>query len=122
MTDINDLIRDVLDTDEGTVAYLRQWWLSDVMDALVSVRLRVGLTQREVAERMGTTQSAIARMERCDDGGVSLRRYVDYAVACGVLPGAVVMASVEKRRQQALNATLRVAAAEQAGAGEGDGE
>jgi transcriptional regulator with XRE-family HTH domain len=32
--------------------------------ALRRMRLRVGLSQRELAERIGSTQSAIARMEK----------------------------------------------------------
>ncbi|MCK4390904.1 MAG: helix-turn-helix transcriptional regulator [Desulfobacterales bacterium] len=34
-----------------------------VVHALIEARTRARLTQQEVAERMGTTQSAIARME-----------------------------------------------------------
>lgn len=49
---------------------------------LIAARLRVGLTQLEVAERMGTKQSVIARME---SGRTlpSLRTLSKYARALG---------------------------------------
>ncbi len=50
-----------------------------VIHALIDARTRSGLTQAELAHRMGTTQSAVARME---GGGVNpslgaLRRYAE---------------------------------------------
>lgn len=50
---------------------------------IVSARAEAGLTQREIAERMGTTQSVIARLE----GGKispSLDTLYKYAQAVGV--------------------------------------
>jgi len=46
-------------------------------------RRRAGLTQRELAERVGTTQSAIARLER---GGTepAYERVVEAVRACGL--------------------------------------
>lgn len=35
----------------------------DLAHELISARVRAGLTQAEVAERMGTTQSVVARLE-----------------------------------------------------------
>lgn len=54
----------------------------DMARELISARSRAGLTQGEVAERMGTTQSVIARLEsgRC---APSLRTVQRYANALG---------------------------------------
>ena len=51
---------------------------------LIAARMRAGLTQADVAKRMGTTQSAIARLE----GGKlpSIRTLKRYADATGARP------------------------------------
>lgn len=48
-----------------------------LVDALIRARARAGLSQAEVASRMGTTQSAIARLEggKVRPGLATLRRY-----------------------------------------------
>ena len=54
----------------------------EIMNALIRARLRSGLTQAQIAERMGTTQSAVARLE----GGrsnPSIRTLERYAEATG---------------------------------------
>jgi ribosome-binding protein aMBF1 (putative translation factor) len=48
-----------------------------IADALIRARKAAGLTQKEVAERMGTTQSAVARME--SGRSVSLKSLRKYA-------------------------------------------
>jgi transcriptional regulator with XRE-family HTH domain len=47
------------------------------------VRKRAGLTQAQLAERTGTTQSAIARLER-GQGRPTLERLSRIAEACGL--------------------------------------
>ena len=52
-------------------------------DLIREARLRAGFTQRELAERLGTTQSVIARLER---GGTepSYERVAEVVHACGM--------------------------------------
>jgi len=51
-------------------------------DELVARRLELGLTQTEVAARMGTSQSAVARLEAAD-GDIRLSTLERYAAALG---------------------------------------
>ncbi len=59
---------------------------SALLDALLKARQEAGLTQREVAARMGTQAPAVARLERALASGkhspliATLRKYVK---ACG---------------------------------------
>ncbi len=40
------------------------WFFAQIADRVAERRIAVGLSQRDLAERCGTTQSAIARLER----------------------------------------------------------
>ncbi|MHB1005415.1 MAG: helix-turn-helix domain-containing protein [Chloroflexota bacterium] len=108
-----DLVRGFLGrSEESSRAFLRQSWLSNAVASLRLARHRSGLTQAEIAQRMGTSQSAIARLEADIEGRIALHRYIDYASACGMMPLDVTlepfalvreyaMAKPEKQRQQA---------------------
>ena len=52
-------------------------------DGLVTERVRLGLTQTEVAARMGTSQSAVARLE-AGEGDIRLSTLERYASAIGM--------------------------------------
>lgn len=54
-----------------------------VIDQLLKARARAGLTQDAVAERMGTTKSAISRLERAGKHAPSLTMLQRYAKAVG---------------------------------------
>ena len=82
-----DLEREVLGAgDESAREYLRRRWLASAIGEVRRSRIRGRLTQADVAERMKTTQSAVARLERDHEGRLTLRRFIDYALACGVIP------------------------------------
>ena len=54
-----------------------------VVDQLLKARARAGLTQDAVAERMGTTKSAISRLEAAGKHTPSLATLQRYAQAVG---------------------------------------
>lgn len=98
-----DLAREFLrESEESARAYLMQGWLSGAMGTLHAARRRAGLTQGEVAQRLGTTQSAVARLEKDHEGRCSLQRYVAYLVACEALPFEVETAQLADLRAYAL--------------------
>ncbi len=79
MTKIADLKKRLMDNPE----FLKEYEKADaefaIIEALVRARTQAKLSQAELAKRIGTTQSAIARLE---GGGVSpslstLRRYAE---------------------------------------------
>jgi predicted transcriptional regulator len=49
---------------ERIVAGDRGWFFAQIADRVVERRSALGLSQRELAELCGTTQSSIARLER----------------------------------------------------------
>jgi ribosome-binding protein aMBF1 (putative translation factor) len=55
---------------------------ADLAEQLVARRTKLGLTQTEVAARMGTSQSAVARIES-GDADVRLSTVERYAAALG---------------------------------------
>ena len=79
MTKIADLKKKLMSNPEFREEYQKADAEFQLVEALVCARTRANLSQAEVARRIGTTQSAIARLE---GGGVSpslstLRRYAE---------------------------------------------
>ena len=82
MKTLKTLKRELLAKPEVQAAYKAQNAEFSIVRELIAARLRAGLTQSQIAERMGTTQSVIARLE----GGQrtpSLNTVQRYALAAG---------------------------------------
>lgn len=94
---IEDIIRDLLASDpEAAREYLKESFLLNAMSALFHARRDAGLTQAQLAERLHTRQSSIARLERDQSGSVTLRRFIEVALACGVMPFDISFVPVEE--------------------------
>ncbi|WP_337183240.1 helix-turn-helix transcriptional regulator [Shinella sp.] len=79
MTKIADLKKKLMDNPEFRQEYEKADAEFGLIETLVHARTKAKLSQAEIAKRIGTTQSAIARLE---GGGVSpslstLRRYAE---------------------------------------------
>jgi transcriptional regulator with XRE-family HTH domain len=82
-----DLERKILKgSEEGACEYLLRGWFYHAMEAARDARIRNGLKQAEIADKLGTTQSAVARLENAHRGNFSLDRFLRYAWACGAAP------------------------------------
>ena len=79
---------EILDKRIGDDAELRRMIAEEAVNARVAqaiydLRTKAGLTQRELARRVGTTQPVIARLEDADYHGHSLRMLIRIASALG---------------------------------------
>ena len=92
------LIQQLTDEEEGmdfAVDYFKSGFMSSAVNTLFYMRRQAGLTQAQVAERLNTTRSAIARLEGDVDGGISLRQYIEFALAWGMVPHGITFAPLE---------------------------
>ncbi len=95
-----DLRREVVEASEQeALEYLLTAWFYRAMESVRAARLRNGLTQEAVAARLGTTQSAVARLENAHRGNFSLDRFLAYAGACGVAPLDLDLRPIEGLRR-----------------------
>ena len=83
MKTLNDIKHELLASPATQAAYEAQAPEFDMARELIAARSRAGLTQSDVAQRMGTTQSVIARLES-GKRAPSLRSVQRYAQAIGL--------------------------------------
>ena len=82
MKTLQDIKRELLTSPATQAAYEAQAPEFDMARELIAARSRAGLTQSDVAQRMGTTQSTVARLEG-GKAAPSLRSVQRYAQAVG---------------------------------------
>ncbi|WP_295388862.1 helix-turn-helix transcriptional regulator [uncultured Thiodictyon sp.] len=82
MIDLTDLKARLLEDPDTLKEYEAQTPEFDIAHELIAARARAGLSQAQVAERMGTSQSTVARLES-GRTRPSLRTLDRYASATG---------------------------------------
>jgi DNA-binding transcriptional regulator YiaG len=93
---IEQQINDPQHGKEFALEYLRAEFLASAAEALFNARHTAHLTQKQVAERLGKKQSAIARWEADVDGKMSFQQFVDLALACGMVPESLKLVPIEQ--------------------------
>ena len=82
MTDLEDLNREFLKDPVNKAAYDALAPEFDLAQRLIAARAASGLSQAEVAERMGTRQSEISRIESARQN-ITIAKLASYAQAVG---------------------------------------
>jgi transcriptional regulator with XRE-family HTH domain len=91
-------LKDPIEGEAYFKAYLRAGFLESAVDTLYQARRQAGLTQAQVAEQLHTGQAVIARLEDDTDGAMSLHRYIDFIMACGMIPFNITYAPIDAVR------------------------
>ena len=82
---VGDLERELADYDAlHDATLIEATGIGEFPTALIRARIARGLTQRELAERVGLAEQAIQRYEASDYAGVSFARLVEIADALDV--------------------------------------
>ena len=79
MTKLADLRKRLLENPEVRTEYAQADAEFSLIEAMITARRNARLTQAELAQKIGTTQSAIARLEagRVSPSITTLRRYAE---------------------------------------------
>jgi transcriptional regulator with XRE-family HTH domain len=84
LVELDAQVREYEQLQAGQLAVARVSSLSDLPDALVRARIAAGLSQRELAERLGMKEQQIQRYESDGYAGASLSRLREVMDALGV--------------------------------------
>lgn len=84
MADRDNLKMRLMQNPEFAKEYARTKPFADVVMQIIIARNEAGLTQAQLARRIGTTQSVISRLESFESGGINLNTLYRIADALGL--------------------------------------
>ena len=80
---VSDLVHDISDDTAFADALDQQIDEQRMATTLFLMRNREGLTQAQLAERMGCTQSRVSKLEHASLSSISVQDLIDYSTALG---------------------------------------
>jgi transcriptional regulator with XRE-family HTH domain len=81
---LDDLIKEYIGDDPKRLAYYRYISVNiEIAGIIYNLRTEQGLTQKQLAEMIGTTHSVISRLEDADYGGHTIKMLHRIATALG---------------------------------------
>ena len=98
---LGNVPQELLNDDQALRELLKTDWILSTMLNLEKVRKDAQYSQKELAQRLGTTQSVISRTESDSTGAISVRRYVEWLLACGAVPMELTFDPWSKVKAQA---------------------
>jgi DNA-binding XRE family transcriptional regulator len=98
---MHNLPQEIVNDDQALREFLKTDWILSTMLNLEKVRKDAHYSQKDLAQRLGTTQSVISRTESDSTGAISVRRYVEWLFACGVVPMELAVEPWPKVKAQA---------------------
>ena len=84
--DVSQMIRETSDSQDFSEAFEKQLAERQLMKQLLLVRMEKGLSQEDVAKKMGCTQSKVSKLESSKDGDIQMDDLVKYSTAIGLRP------------------------------------
>jgi ribosome-binding protein aMBF1 (putative translation factor) len=76
-----DMVRDLSDDQEFLAAFERRLERRYLVKRLCVLRARAGMSQQQLADKLGCTQSKISKFESSDDADLRFGDMVEYAAA-----------------------------------------
>ena len=89
----------VSQSDEGRDAYEEDVVVTDLVLDLIRLREKSGLTQKELAEKMGVSQQMVSKMENSNYNGRTISKLWRHANALGYRP-VIKFEPIEKWRKK----------------------
>lgn len=103
---VESLKRQFIKTDKQRIAYEKAYKDAEIASKIYDLRQQAGLTQKQLAELIGTKQPVISRLEEADYSGHSLEmlRKIAFALHCKLEVNIVPDTTRRTHRKRAISA------------------
>ena len=82
---VEDLVDDIFADDDDAASEIKNEIRSQKLATILhSMRCRAGISQQEMAERLGCTQSRVSKLEHSDTSRITVRDLEDYSRNLGI--------------------------------------